>query len=59
MNVVIFDLDGTLLDTIKDIADSMNSVLQKYGLPQQKKEMNHWIIFYLRVRPDLVKQHLV
>jgi phosphoglycolate phosphatase len=30
---VIFDLDGTLLDTLADIANSMNSVLQKHSLP--------------------------
>ena len=34
MKAVIFDLDGTLLDTIEDIADSMNYVLGKYGYPQ-------------------------
>ncbi|HON37258.1 MAG TPA: HAD family hydrolase [Deltaproteobacteria bacterium] len=30
---VIFDLDGTLLDTLTDIADSMNEVLARYGFP--------------------------
>ncbi len=30
---VIFDLDGTLLDTLSDIADSMNEVLARHGLP--------------------------
>lgn len=30
---IIFDLDGTLLNTIDDIADSMNSVLQKRKFP--------------------------
>ncbi len=35
MNVqaVIFDLDGTLLDTLTDIADSCNRVLIKHGFP--------------------------
>lgn len=28
---IIFDLDGTLLDTIDDIGDSMNRVLKKYN----------------------------
>jgi len=30
---VIFDLDGTLLDTLRDIADSMNSALESMGYP--------------------------
>lgn len=30
---VLFDLDGTLLDTIQDLADSMNSVLERSGFP--------------------------
>lgn len=30
---VLFDLDGTLLDTIEDLANSVNSVLSRYGYP--------------------------
>jgi phosphoglycolate phosphatase len=31
---IIFDLDGTLINSIPDIADSMNEVLLQYGYPQ-------------------------
>ena len=31
---VLFDLDGTLLDSIEDLADSMNSVLRQFGYPE-------------------------
>lgn len=32
-DTVIFDLDGTLLDTLDDLTDSVNYVLQFYGYP--------------------------
>ncbi|MCX6560279.1 MAG: HAD family hydrolase [Candidatus Aminicenantes bacterium] len=31
----IFDLDGTLLDTIEDLTDSMNAALAAYGFPEK------------------------
>ena len=33
IKVCIFDLDGTLLDTLEDISDAMNSVLKRMKLP--------------------------
>ncbi len=33
-SAVIFDLDGTLLNTLDDIADSVNEVLQRGGFPE-------------------------
>ena len=32
---VIFDLDGTLLDTLEDLADSVNQMLEKFSCPQR------------------------
>ncbi len=35
---VLFDLDGTLLDTIEDLTDSMNAALAEMGLPGRSVE---------------------
>lgn len=32
-NTIIFDLDGTLLNTLDDLCDSVNAVMQKHGFP--------------------------
>lgn len=35
---VLFDLDGTLLDTLQDLVDSVNELLAQNGLPQKSFE---------------------
>jgi phosphoglycolate phosphatase len=35
---VLFDLDGTLLDTIEDLTDSMNAALARLGFPGHSSE---------------------
>lgn len=37
-DVVIFDLDGTLLDTLDDLTYSVNDALQRHGFPTRKRE---------------------
>ena len=38
IKAVVFDLDGTLLDTIRDIAAAANQALRQYGLPEHPIE---------------------
>lgn len=38
INLVIFDLDGTLIDSTSEIAFVVNSVLKKNGFPERSKE---------------------
>lgn len=33
MDTVIFDLDGTLLNTLEDLTDSVNHAMEKFGFP--------------------------
>ena len=37
-NTVIFDMDGTLLDTLEDLRDSVNFALEKYKYPKRTIE---------------------
>lgn len=37
-DTIIFDLDGTLLNTLEDLADSVNYVMERYGLPPHTLE---------------------
>lgn len=37
-STVIFDLDGTLLNTLDDLMDSTNMALETYGFPKRSHE---------------------
>jgi phosphoglycolate phosphatase len=41
---IIFDLDGTLLDTLADIAASMNGVLAAHGHPPHETDAYRWLV---------------
>lgn len=42
--LVIFDLDGTLLNTIADLANSTNFALAKLGFPRHKAEKYNFMV---------------
>ena len=35
---ILFDLDGTLLDTLEDLTDSVNYVLRQHGCPERSRQ---------------------
>ncbi len=41
---LLFDLDGTLLDTLQDIADSVNSALAYFGFPQHELDAYRYFV---------------
>lgn len=41
---VLFDLDGTLLDTLKDLCDSVNVVMAVRGFPMHTLEAVRWYV---------------
>jgi phosphoglycolate phosphatase len=41
---VIFDLDGTLLNTLKDLADSVNAILAEQGFPVHPVESYRYFV---------------
>lgn len=36
--LAVFDMDGTILDTLEDLRDSLNVILEKYGYPVRTLE---------------------
>ncbi len=44
VRLIIFDLDGTLIDTRKDIADACNYALNKCGYPSRKLEEYNMLV---------------
>lgn len=45
-NAVIFDLDGTLLDSLTDLANTLNSVLARNNLPTHAIEKFRYLVGY-------------
>ena len=43
-NAVIFDLDGTLTDTLADISNAMNLALRRNGLPEWPREDYRYLV---------------
>ena len=41
---VLFDLDGTLLDTLDDLANSMNTVLARRGFKTHDRELYRYFV---------------
>ena len=53
---IIFDLDGTLLDSLTDLADAVNHILRKYRCPERSKaEVRSFLGYGAR---NLVRQSL-
>ena len=40
IKIVLFDMDGTILDTLRDLSDSVNWALRECGLPERTFEQN-------------------
>ncbi|WP_035801226.1 HAD family hydrolase [Butyrivibrio sp. FCS014] len=44
INTVIFDMDGTVLNTLEDITDSVNVILGRHGFPERTiDEIRHFV----------------
>lgn len=38
IKTIVFDLDGTLLDTLEDLTDSVNEAIGRFGFPERSVE---------------------
>ena len=38
MKAILFDLDGTLLNTLDDLADAVNATMRRFGCPERTTE---------------------
>ena len=58
VQAIIFDLDGTLLNTLDDIADSVNRMLEEHGFPVHTVDAyrffigNGWRLLVSRALPE-------
>jgi phosphoglycolate phosphatase len=61
-NAVLFDLDGTLLDTLEDLADSMNASLAAMNLPTHPADAYRYFVgdgvvnLALRAMPEQMRR---
>lgn len=44
INTIIFDLDGTLIDSLEDLADTVNILLNKRGYPTHKLDQYRYFV---------------
>ena len=50
INTVIFDMDGTVLDTLTDLANAINHELSRYSMPERTiDEIRHFVGNGIRV----------
>lgn len=62
INNILFDLDGTLLDTAPDLASALNSLLEKYGMialphPVVRPTVSHGSKGMLKLAFDIEDDH--